>query len=299
VEVAYPYWTNAISSWVDKALEKLGFPEAQGFSNGHLLGRSYITHNIHPQTRRRETSSTSYLREALMENSNLNIYTRTLAKKILFDDQKRATGVVVNTGGFEWQIAAKKEVILSAGVMRSPQLLMVSGIGPQATLQSLDIPVLSDRPGVGQNMQDTIILGPTSPVKVESHSQLLGSKETLPRSIYEYNTFRTGLLTNPGQDYFAFEKHQPGMLRESTAADIDREFPADWPTFSYIALDDTFVPQYDGKNYFSMSAALMTPFSRGTVTINSTDTAQNPVVDPRWLPSVGAARSSPRRPCRR
>jgi 5'-oxoaverantin cyclase / versicolorin B synthase len=283
VQVAYPYWTNSISSWVDKALEKLGFPEAQGFSNGNLLGRSYITHTIHPYTRRRDTSSTSYLREALMESNNLNLYTRTLVKKILFDDNKKATGVLVNTDGFEWKIAAKKEVIVSAGVMRSPQLLMVSGIGPKATLQSLDIPVLADRPGVGQNMQDTIILGPTSPVRVESHSQLLGSKETLPRSIYEYNNFRTGLLTNPGQDYFAFEKHQPGVLSESTAADIDREYPADWPTFSYIALDDTFVPQYDGKNYFSMSAALMTPFSRGTVTINSTDTAKNPVVDPRWL----------------
>ncbi|VBB75829.1 Putative GMC oxidoreductase possibly involved in aflatoxin biosynthesis, member of the aflatoxin cluster [Podospora comata] len=283
VHVAYPYWTNAISSWVDKALAKLGFPEVQGFSDGNLLGRSYITHTINPYTRRRDTASTSYLHDALLESNNLNFYTRTLVKKILFDDKKKATGVKVSTDGFEWTIGAKKEVILSAGVMRSPQLLMVSGIGPRDTLEKLDIPVLSDRPGVGKNMQDTIILGPTNPVKVESHSQLMGSKETLPRSIYEYNNFRTGLLTNPGQDYFAFEKHQPGMLKDSTAADIEKEFPEDWPTFSYIALDDTFVPQYDGKNYFSMSAALMATFSRGSVTINSTDTAQNPIVDPRWL----------------
>ncbi|KAK4175385.1 hypothetical protein QBC36DRAFT_302044 [Triangularia setosa] len=283
VHVAYPYWTNAISSWVDKALAKLGFPEVQGFSDGNLLGRSYITHTINPYTRRRETASTSYLHDALLESNNLNFYTHTLVKKILFDDNKKATGVKVSTDGFEWTIGAKKEVILSAGVMRSPQLLMVSGIGPRHTLEKFDIPVLSDRPGVGKNLQDTIILGPTNPVKVESHSQLMGSKETLPRSIHEYNNFRTGLLTNPGQDYFAFEKHQPGMLKDSTAADIDKEFPEDWPTFSYIALDDTFVPQYDGKNYFSMSAALMATFSRGSVTINSIDTAQNPIVDPRWL----------------
>ena len=283
LHVAYPYLTNAISSWVDKALEKLGFPQVSGFSNGDLLGRSYITHTINPHTRRRETSSSSFLREALMQSNNLNFYSRTLVKKVLFDENKKATGVVVNTDGFEWQIGAKKEVILSAGFIRSPQLLMVSGIGPKETLESLEIPVLSDRLGVGKNLQDTIILGPTSPVAVESHSQLLGSKETLPRSIYEYNNFRTGLLTNPGQDYFAFEKHRPGMLSESTSADIDREFPDDWPTFSYIALDDTFVPQYDGKNYFSMSAALMATFSRGSVTINSNDTAQNPIVDPRWL----------------
>ncbi|KOC16373.1 versicolorin B synthase [Aspergillus flavus AF70] len=283
VHVGYPFQVNAISSWVDKALAKMGFPEAQGFSNGNLLGRSYITHTINPYTRRRETASSSYLREALMESNNLNIFTRTLVKRVLFDDQNRATGVTVSTDGFEWQIGAKKEVILSAGVMRSPQLLMVSGIGPKEHLEQLGIPVRSDLSGVGQNMQDTIILGPTVPVKVESHSQLMGNKETLPRAIREYNEQRKGLLTNPGQDYFAFEKHQPGMLKESTAADIDATFPDDWPTFSYIALDDTFVPQYDGKNYFSMSAALMTPFSRGTVTINSNDTANPPIVDPQWL----------------
>ncbi|KAL4898960.1 hypothetical protein BDW74DRAFT_189644 [Aspergillus multicolor] len=283
VRVAYPYLTNAISSWVDKALQNMGFPEAQGFSNGQLLGRSYITHTIHPKTRRRDTASSSYLQRALRTSNSLNVITHTLAKKIIFDEEKRATGVIIDTGGFEWQISAKKEVILSAGVMRSPQLLMVSGVGPRQTLKKLDIPVLSDLPGVGQNMQDTIILGPTHPVKVESHSQLMGSKETLSRSINEYNTFRTGLLTNPGQDYFAFEKHQPGTLSAATTADLDEAFPADWPTFSYIALDDTFVPQYDGKNYFSMSAALMATFSRGSVTINSTNTAHNPIVDPRWL----------------
>ena len=131
--------------------------------------------------------------------------------------------------------------------------------------------------------QDTIILGPTSPVNLAAHSQLLGSKEVLGRAIHQYNTDRSGLLTNPGQDYFAFEKHPEGLLSESTAADIDKAFPADWPTFSYIALDDSFVPQWNGKAYFSMSAVPLTPFSRGVVTINSTSARDHPIVDPRWL----------------
>nr|ADN06239.1 versicolorin B synthase [Passalora arachidicola] len=286
VHVAYPYLTNAISSWVDKALDAFGFTNVEGFSNGVLLGKSYITHTINPFTRRRETASSSYLREALVESNNLNIYIRTLAKKVLFDENKKANAVEVQTDGFKWKIEAKKEVILSAGFMRSPQLLMVSGIGPKETLEKLEIPVLSDRPGVGQNLQDTIILGPTNPIRVESHSQLLGGKDTLPRSIDDYNNHRAGLLTNPGQDFFAFEKHAkegPGSLSQKTAADIDANFPADWPTYSFIALDDTFVPQFNGKNYFSMSAALMTTFSRGYVSINSTDTLDNPIVDPKWL----------------
>lgn len=52
-----------------------------------------------------------------MENNNLNVFTRTLAKKILFDESKKATGIVVNTDGFEWKISAKKKVIISAGVV--------------------------------------------------------------------------------------------------------------------------------------------------------------------------------------
>ena len=270
--------TRRLSSW--------DFPTLRVSRTAFCLAASYITHTIHPFTRRRETAASSYLREALVESNNLNLYIRTLAKKILFDEHKKANAVVLETDGFQWKIGAKKEVIVSAGVMRSPQLLMVSGIGPKDTLDALDIPVLSDRPGVGQNMWDTIILGPTYPIKVESHSQLLGGKDTLPRAIDEYNNYRTGLLTNPGQDYFAFEKFPdegPGSLSQKTAADIDANFPEDWPTYSYIALDDTFVPQFNGKNYFSMASALMSPFSRGYVSINSTDTKVNPIVDPRWL----------------
>ena len=58
----------------------------------------------------------------------------------------------MNTGGKEYILSAKKEVILSAGAFQSPQLLMVSGVGPAATLQKHNIPVVADRAGVGQNM---------------------------------------------------------------------------------------------------------------------------------------------------
>jgi choline dehydrogenase-like flavoprotein len=76
-----------------------------------------VKHTIHPHTRRRETSSTSCLREALLHSEKLNIFTRTIATKILFDDSKKATGVLLNTDGFKWKISASKEVIISAGVV--------------------------------------------------------------------------------------------------------------------------------------------------------------------------------------
>ena len=76
-----------------------------------------------------------------------------MAKRILFDHNKTATGVTVEQGSIQFTLSASKEIILSAGVMQSPQLLMVSGIGPSDTLSKYNIPLVSDLKGVGQNLQ--------------------------------------------------------------------------------------------------------------------------------------------------
>ncbi|MGG6498183.1 UNVERIFIED_CONTAM: GMC family oxidoreductase N-terminal domain-containing protein, partial [Bacteroidetes bacterium 56_B9] len=81
---------------------------------------------------------------AAARRPNLRVFTLTKAKKILFEN-KRATGVRVTSGGFiPYTIRARKEVILSAGAFQSPQLLMVSGIGPASTLRRFNIPVIQD-----------------------------------------------------------------------------------------------------------------------------------------------------------
>ena len=90
---------------------------------------------------------------------NLKVYTETLARKIVFDSNKKAVGVEVQSLGLPYTIHASKEVIVSAGAFQSPQLLMVSGVGPRETLENLDIEVVSELPGVGQNMWDHILFG--------------------------------------------------------------------------------------------------------------------------------------------
>jgi choline dehydrogenase len=77
-----------------------------------------------------------------------------MALNLLFNGTT-AVGVTVVAGGFEYNIMANKEVIISAGPFQSPQLLMVSGIGPKETLGQFNIPVVKDLPGVGQNMWDS------------------------------------------------------------------------------------------------------------------------------------------------
>ena len=108
----------------------------------------------------RDSSETSFLRRGLTYPNYL-VYQTTVAKKILFDKNKKAIGVIADTEGKEYTLSATKEVIVTAGVFRSPQLLLVSGVGPPATLQQYGIPVVADRPGVGQNMQDHIYFGPS------------------------------------------------------------------------------------------------------------------------------------------
>ena len=106
---------------------------------------------INATTQTRDSSETSFLRSQL-DNYNLVVYQSTLGKRILFDDSKTATGVVVDSEGLSYVLTATKEVILSAGTFQSPQLLMVSGVGPRSSLEKQDIPIVAERPGVGQNM---------------------------------------------------------------------------------------------------------------------------------------------------
>lgn len=119
--------------------------------SGELLGHGYLPATLHPKTQERCSSYSSYGRLAL-DSTQLKVYTRTFAKQILFKD-KVTTGVKVETEGRPFVISAGKEVIISAGAFQSPQLLMVSGIGPAETLRKFNIPVIHELKGVGQGMQ--------------------------------------------------------------------------------------------------------------------------------------------------
>jgi choline dehydrogenase-like flavoprotein len=134
----------------------------------------------------------------------LVVFGSTLAKKILFNENKEATGVQieatgVGSGSITYTVNATKEVILSASAFRSPQMLMVSGIGPAATLQSNGIEVLADRPGVGQNMWDHVFFGPSYVVDTVTDN-FLGDSAFSAAATKEYIKSRSGILTNVGGD---------------------------------------------------------------------------------------------------
>ena len=166
---------------------------------------------------------------------------------------------------------------------------MVSGIGPASTLRSHQVPVCADRPGVGQNLWDNIFSGPSYPVNVPTHNAF-SNPTVIGAAIEEYNSQRTGILTNSGGDLLAFEKLPNNSLSPSTRRDLDNAFGPDWPDIEYLEVDafvgDKLAPppaSTTGRNSAALLPGLTAPFSRGNVTIISNDTSILPVVSPNWL----------------
>jgi choline dehydrogenase-like flavoprotein len=172
----------------------------------------------------------------------LKVYTQTLAQKVIFNENKTATGVQVQSLGIDYTIHASKEVILSAGAFQSPQLLMVSGVGPSDVLNGLGIDVVSDLPGVGQNMWDHILFGPSYQVNVDTLSSVLKNPVNLAAAVLEYATNATGPLTSPVADFIGWEKLPAEYhvnFSQSTLDDL-AQFPSDWPEVEVSVPHTTF-----------------------------------------------------------
>ena len=203
---------------------------------------------------------------------NLQVITHAHTTRILMEG-KRAVGVEYRQGGELKQLRASREVLLSAGALLSPQVLMLSGIGPGAHLQSLGIATVHDLAGVGQHLHDH-----PDVVQVVSAPQLKELFGVSPsgilqaiKGIFEWRNFRTGMLTTNFAEAGGFVKSQPGE------AIPDLQFH-----FVIGKLVDHGRKQTFGHGY-SCHVCLFRPKSRGSVTLASTDPMQAPLIDPNFL----------------
>ncbi|OCL09667.1 GMC oxidoreductase [Glonium stellatum] len=290
LQVSWPNWASPLSSWVVKGFTAIGINAASDVNSGSLNGSSWVSTTINPSDETRDSSQTSFL-DAAMATTSIKIYQQTMAKKILFKNRV-AYGVLVTTFGITYTISARKEVILLAGVFQSPQLLMVSGIGPQATMKSLGITVIKGLPGVGQNMWDHVMFGSVYPVGVVTATRLVTDTSAALEALAEF-ALQEGPLTAPGFGALAWEKlpaDSRSTLSSQTLTALST-FPADWPEVECLALDGILGPWgsasdknvSDGNSYGSVAAALVAPLSQGNVTITSADTSVAPVINPNFL----------------
>lgn len=173
LHVSHSNYALPFSTWANKVFHAVGFPNISTVNNGVLIGAQWTPNVLQPVNNQRETSETGFLDTAQRDNlTNLQVYTHTWGLQVLFSPNKTATGVLVRSGRLDYVLSARKEVVVSAGAFQSPQLLMVSGIGPAAELQKQNISVIANRPGVGQNMWDHIDIQVTYEVNVATQNTL-------------------------------------------------------------------------------------------------------------------------------
>jgi choline dehydrogenase len=201
-----------------------------GFSSGILSGFSaWIPTTISPEHARRSSSQSSYLEQSIKE-TQIMVYPHTQALKIIFDSSnpRKANVVSVSTQGLEYTISATKEVILSAGVFHSPQLLMLSGIGPRTTLESHGIPIIADLPGVGQNLQDQTFFLTAHGVNTPSGGAIIANPANTASILKEYLEDAKGPLSSVGV-FMGFGKIPPELRQnftQQTKASLDW-YPSD------------------------------------------------------------------------
>ena len=148
----------------------------------------------------RAWTSREFLRPA-MTRKKLHVLTNSHVTKVIFDYDKRATGISYVRKGVKYDVQANKEVILSAGSIGSPQILMLSGIGPQKHLESLNIPIVANLP-VGCNLQDHLLSVVFT--DINTTDSITKPKAESLLSIAKYALFKTGPLVSCGIQTTAF-----------------------------------------------------------------------------------------------
>lgn len=288
LHVSFPNTAAPFSSWGQLGLREIGIPDIEDFSSGSLIGSQYCPLTLRPSDQTRSSSQASFLQAAFARNElypNLIVYIHSLAEKVVFDNNKTATGVQVKSNGVSYLLNATKEVILSAGAFQSPQLLMVSGIGPAEDLAKHNISVIANRPGVGQNMWDHVLWAVSYEINLDTPAVLTNPVQAdIASRMYVYN--HTGMLTTNNADYLGWEKipaNYYANLSAAAKADLS-SFPADWPDLEHVII--SFTPGTSLPNnisYGTLSPALITPLSRGTIELNSASMGDAPSINVGWL----------------
>ena len=221
---------------------------------------------------RRWSAATAYLPKSVRERSNLTIETGAAARQIILDGT-RAVGILYHQDKEEYSIEATKEVILCGGAINSPQLLMLSGIGPAGHLRDVGKSVAVDLPGVGENLQDHVdvaMMMNTKPGTSLGYSAL--GMAQLAGSAVKYIAARKGNLAVSPTQGCGFIKSHP----EAPKPDIQLHF---LPGMA----DDHGKERFMGEQGVMLHACCLYPKSRGTLRLHSTDPLIQPDIDPNYL----------------
>ena len=253
------------------AAQQAGYPLNPDFNGARQEGVG--VYQVTQKNGERYSAAKAYLHPNL-GRTNLQVMTDAHTTRILLQD-KRAVGVVVRVGGELRQLTARREVLLCAGALQSPQVLMLSGIGGGAQLQRHGIACVHDLPGVGEQLHDhiNVVQVVHAPRLTDTLGISFGGAINAIRGIFEWRRLRTGLLTTNIAEAGGFIKSRP----EEPLPDLQLHFIVG-------KLADHGRKTLFGHGY-SCHVCLLRPSSRGSVKLASADPLAAPLIDPNFLAS--------------
>ena len=266
VENPRVHW-DIIDAW-RAAAEECGIPKVRCFNQGDNSGSAYFQMN---QRRGRRWSATRAFLRPVLHRQSLKVVTGAHATRIRFSGLA-SKGLEFTLNGEACFAEAKGETIVAAGAIGSPQLLQLSGIGPAALLQKLQVPVVRDLPGVGENLQDHLQI--RLQYKVKNAKTLNGIANRWwgkAAMALEYFALRTGPLTMPPSQCGAFARSEPGLPTPNIEWHVQP-----------LSLDKFGDPLHSFPA-ITPSVCNLRPASRGSVRITSRDPAAHPDIKLNYL----------------
>ena len=260
---------SEISRGFIRAAEQTGYRLNDDFNGAEQEGVGF--YQVTQKAGQRCSSARAYL-QPIRQRPNLTIITSALVSRVLFEGQ-RAVGVrYLDRRGETVELRARREVVLSGGAINSPQLLLLSGVGPRAELEKHGIAVVHDLPGVGQNLQDHLdVIVACRDLRRASYGFALSFLPQLIKGVVDYVRHRRGFLTSNLAEAGGFVKTDPAL-----------PIPNIQYHLTSTILDDHGRRIWYGYGY-SLHACDLRPKSRGTLTLNSTDPRDPPLLQPNYL----------------
>lgn len=207
------------------------------------------------------------------QRPNLTVITEARATRVLFED-KRAVGVAYHRQGVEEEVRADTEVLLCGGAVQSPQLLLLSGVGPREELDRHDIKCLHELPGVGRNLQDHLdVLVVDKAISHVGYSLGPFSLWRAIKALFQYLFRRRGQFTSNAAEAGGFDKTDPKLDRP----DIQYHFLPVIQEKHGLALRRSM-----GFGY-SVHVCALRPKSRGHIGLKSADPLADPLIQPNYL----------------
>jgi choline dehydrogenase-like flavoprotein len=261
---------NPIQQVFLEAARQVGYPLTDDFNGAQQEGIGLF--QVTQKNGERWSAARGYIHPFMGgKRPNMRVETHAYATRILFDGL-RAVGVEYRQHGQIKTLMARREVILSAGVFQTPQLLMLSGVGDAPELAKVSIDAIHHLPGVGRNLHDhpDFAFGYTS----DDPNFFGASFSSLPRmtrAIAEYERNRRGPISSNFAEGGGFLKSRPDL----DAPDLQLHFA--------MAMVDDHGRKFHWRGGFSCHVAHLRPKSRGSVWLKSSDPLQAPAIDPNFF----------------